>query len=172
MDFSTLDQEALVREGYVSKTIDGVVYSAKLIPAIQGVALGNRLIQAALPAIGAWKDGVDKADTVSPEEESMYTDIAILISTKLGDLGVEDIFLTLTNEMKVDGLNIDFDSQFRGKYDVLLEVITFCIKENFGDFFTSFLKNKGIDLQKMVGDTLQGVSETPTAEVLETQGIT
>ena len=162
MDFSTLNQEALVKEGFVSITIEGVVYSAKLIPAIQGIALGNRLIQAALPAIGAWKDGIDRADLVAPEDESLYTDIAILVSTKLGDLGIEDIFLTLTKDMKVDGVEMDFDVQFRGKYTTLIEVITFCLKENFGDFFTSFLKNKGVDLQKMVEDTLQGASEIPS----------
>jgi hypothetical protein len=141
----------LAEEGYVVTDIKGKQYSIKLLPAMQGVALANRIIRAVMPAIGAWFDGDKKEDFILPEDNNMFTEIALLLSSKLEDVGLEEIIKALCAGLKCNGEVVDFDSHFRANYSSLLLVIETAMKENFGSFFTEYLGAKGVSLQEVKG---------------------
>ena len=155
----------LAEEGYVTTTIKGKQYSIRLLPAMQGVALANRLIRGVMPSLGAWLDGDRRSDFILPEDDNMFTEIALLLSSKLEDIGIEEIIKVLCIGLKCNGEEVNFDTHFRANYSDLMLVIETAMKENFGSFFIDYLEAKGISLQE-IKETFTA-SKTPTQEVTE-----
>ena len=146
-ELQQIAEKVLEEEGCVNKNISGKLYTIKLLPAMQGVSLCNRLFRTFVPAIGAWFDGGRREGLILPEDDSMFTEIAMILSNKIDELGLEDVIRALCFDLKCNGVVIDFDNHFRGNYSDLVTVLEIALRENFGSFFTEYLKEKGLDLQ-------------------------
>jgi hypothetical protein len=64
-----------------------------------------------------------------------FSDLAMTIVESVDQLDVEALILDFTKELRVDGEAVDFDEFFSANYSELLELLEFCLKENFPDFF-------------------------------------
>lgn len=146
--------EALEKEGLKETKINGKSYAVKLLPAYQGFAVGMQLIKTFLPAFGSFLDNNNKKEYILPEEESLFTEIAILLVDQMGKINLMDVIQLLLQDVRVDGNQIDVDQHFMGKYSEFVSLLQFALEANFKDFFTGYLKEKGIEihsLREMVG---------------------
>lgn len=78
---------------------------------------------------------------VSQEDGEVGMGRAIdLLVENLDKDDVVDLVKKLCSGVMKDGKVINFDTEFAARYDVLIKVVTFVVKENFGSFF----QNSGI----------------------------
>ena len=157
--------KVLSAEGSVGTTIQGDAYVIKLLPAMQGVSLCNRLFRTFVPAIGAWLDGDKREGLILPEDDTMFSEITHILAKNFETLGIEDVIRAICSGLTCNGVEVDFDNHFRGKYDTLLLVLEVALKENFGSFFTGYLEEKGINLQVIVNSF-----KTPTEPLQSPEG--
>ena len=128
-------QEKNNQLGLVSTTIGGKTYSITLLGASTGILTFQEVTKLILPAMGATVDGVASEDDILTESKTFSEASKILVS-QMEDVNCLVIIKTLLHESKVDGQLIDFDTEFRGNYGVLFELVEFAFKENFSSFFT------------------------------------
>ena len=159
--------EHLQAAGQRQKAINGRNYSIILLPATRGLTVSNRLVKSLGPAIGVLLDNSKVKEVLFPEEQSMFTDMAIALVRQLDELDLENTIKELLNGCACNGQPLDFDKHFAGNYGELVAVVEFALKENFGDFFTTYLKAKGLEIhtlremmQPRVKDTTQEESES------------
>lgn len=153
-------QEIAQSSGLIQKEFNGDTYTLKLLPASKGMMMGKRLISTFAPALGVLMDSTTK-DPIFVEENTMCTDLAVAIVSQLDQLDFEKTIIDLLTGMTCNGQGIVFDTHFAGKYGLLLNCVEWAIKENFGDFFTEWLKGKGLSiptLKSMMTDAMVGNS--------------
>ena len=146
------------KAGIRNITLGGNTYSIKLLSAFKGFAVGMKLIKTCLPALGAYFDSDKREEYMLPEEESLFTEMALLLVTQTDKLDIEDIIETITKDSLCNGTPIDVDEHFRGDLKNFMELLQFSLKENFGGLFTDFLKEKGLSLPTL------GMKETETQD--------
>ena len=158
--------QQLQNAGQRQKDINGKTYAITLLPASQGLAVGNRLIKSLGPAIGVLLDSSQIEEVLFPEDQSMFTDISIALVRQLDELDVESTIKLLLNGATCNSQPINFDQHFAGNYGEMVAVTEFALKENFGDFFITYLGSKGLGihtlkqaLQPRVKDTTPEESE-------------
>lgn len=164
MELETISAGILSAKGYKGVAIEGKVYSVKLLPATQGLGLALKLIKTFLPTLGAWADGEKKEGLILPEDNSMFSEMAILLVSQLDKVDIGLVVKQLLDGALVDNEGLDFETYFSANYSTLIELVEFAMKENFGDFFTNYLRKKGIDLKTLIPQG-QGASESPSAEM-------
>lgn len=150
MDF----QSAALKNSGVRQTIIGdSEYVIKLLPATKGLEMGNRLIKAFGTALGVILDSNsrEEIDEYFLEESTLFTDLAIAVCAKLDELNIIVTVKDLLAGSYVNGQPLDFDSHFMANYGNLVCLVEFALKENFGDFFTSWLKAKGFEIHTLSG---------------------
>lgn len=135
--------------GYKKIQIGRYIYSVKLLPASAGFSVATNLIKTFLPVLGSWADAHERKGLVLPEDDSVYSEMAILLCTQLDKIDPIVIVQTLLSDALVNGKQFNFDDQFRANYSDLVSLIEFALKENFGDFFTVYLQGKGIKLNSL-----------------------
>lgn len=145
-DIKKIAAETLKQAGLHEKTIDGQKYKIKLLPATQSLAIATTLMKLVLPSLGAYADGMRAKEFTLPEELTTFTEISSLLVRQMDNVSVIDLVNLLLSEVTKDGLPIDHNEEFRGKLGGYVSLIEFALMENCGDFFTGYLKEKGIDL--------------------------
>lgn len=135
---------------------NGKEVTIKRLPAMKGIKMANKLLKVVLPALGGTLDGVNASDDVLNGTPRNFTHLAITICQQLDDLNVEEVILTLTEDMYIDGNPVEFDSYFASNYGELVEILEFALKENFSSFFMA----KGISHRLI--STLQGMMSQDT----------
>lgn len=170
MELGDIAGGVLASKGYKVKTIDGDVYAIKLMPATQGLSLALNLIKIFLPSLGAWADGEKKEQFILPEDNQMFSEVAMLLVSQMDKVDLSAVVRSLLNGVLYNNEQVDFDKHFSAKYDELIELVEFAMRENFGSFFTNYLRRKGIDLGSILPS--QEASEEPQAEMEATQGHT
>jgi hypothetical protein len=159
-------KEEALKAGLIQKELSGNVYTLKLLPAMKGMMLGKRLITAFAPALGVLMDSSTE-DSLYVEEKTLCTDVAVAIVSQLDQLDFEQTILDLLAGMTCNGQPIEFNSHFAAKYGLLLTCVEWSIVENFGDFFTEWLKGKGLSiptLKSMMTDAMGDNSDKSKAE--------
>lgn len=127
--------------------INGRTYSIKLLPASVGIKVKEKIIKAFGPALGVLIDSSSiEEEFLLPEEQTFWTNIAIAIVSNMSELDLVATLKVLTSQSWCNGKEIDFDEHFAGNFGELYILVEFILKENFGDFFTVFLKAKGIEI--------------------------
>ena len=159
-NISAIADSVMVEEGYTLKEINGDVYRLKMLPAMQGVSLAKRILKAVVPLIGMWADGEKKEEFILPEEDDLFTELALLFTSKVDELNVEEVISALMNELTCNGVEVDFNTHFRKNYCNLLLLLEESIKENFGSFFVDYLKAKGINFQEGISALKTRMQET------------
>lgn len=156
MSFSQYADKHMAEEGYVSKVINGKTYSIKLLDAMPAFVTGLQLVRAFLPALGGFLDGAKREGLVLPEEESLFAETAMLLVSQLDKVNLAEVVSYLLQDARCDKQTFDYNSHFRGKIGDFLSLVEFALRANFSDFFTGYLKEKGLSLQslreKMPGD--------------------
>ena len=138
-------KEEALKAGLIQKEINGKTYTLKLLPAIKGMMMGKRLISTFAPALGVLMD-TSTEDTIYANEQTLCTDLAVAIVTQLDQLDLEQTILDLLAGMQCEGKQIEFNSHFQANYESLLSCVEWAIVENFGGFFTGWLKQKGLSI--------------------------
>lgn len=146
---NSIAQQASVLTGAVQEEINGKLYSIKLLEGSPGIILGERLIQAAGPAIGVALDRHNNDGFVAVGEDTIFTDIAIAISQQITKLGLLDVIKQLLKDATCNGQLINFETHFRGNFGELLAVIEYALKVNFSGFFIEYLKAKGLKIHTL-----------------------
>ena len=149
--------------GYKKIPIGSNVYSIKLLPASLGFMVATNLIKTLLPVFGSWADAQGRKGQVLPEDESTFTELALLLVGQLDKVDVLQVVHTLLNEALVNGKPLDFDIHFRANYKSLMKLIEFALKENFGDFFIDYLQEKGLNILSLRSLKMEDTAPTPSA---------
>lgn len=152
MSIDKLIQQAADESGVSNvreKEIRGRRYAVKILPATSGLELGERIIEAAGPAIGVILDRKVNDGYIAPGEDSLYTEIMITVSKQLYALGLATTVKQLFKGLTCDDKVVDFDQHFAGNYGELLAVLEYAVEENFGGFFTEYLSAKGLGIHSV-----------------------
>lgn len=158
-------QQAALEAGVRQVTIKGISYQFTLLPAFPGIELAKEIISLILPSAGAGGDGYLASKNGSVfDESSTFTDIAILLTSRLGEFDTTAVLTTLLSGVSADGVEIDCNKYFSGRYSELTLLMEACMKENFGDFFTEYLQAKGllIPFLEIVNKVKSGQTPTPS----------
>ena len=132
------------RAGFRSKNINGVEYTLKVLPATAGLKVGNALIKAAAPLLGLIVDS-SKKDLEFAADDNTATMLAMTLVEQMDNLDVVDLIKLLVSGVSANGTQIDFETHFAGQYGVLIALVEFSLVENFGNFFSTYLKAKGLE---------------------------
>ena len=162
-DIENIANEVMAQQGYKQIMLEEGMYAIKLLPSTQGIGLAFNLIRVFLPSIGAWADGEKKEGLILPEDNSMFSEVAMLLVGQMDRIDLSQVIKTLVGTALLNNKPIDFEKHFVGNYGSLIELVEFALKENFGSFFTSYLRKKGIDLGSLTAQA--SASETPSAEM-------
>ena len=166
--------EAMQKTGTRNIDILGKKYSITILKASQGLEVGTRLIKTVAPAIGIFFDnreatkGLQSEDgeVVFLDEQTIFTDLAVALVTQLDNLDLIGTIKGLLASLHCNSQPVVFDDHFAGNLGELAAVVEFALKENFADFFTSYLKAKGLEIHTL-GEMF---NPTPTpASTLESE---
>lgn len=116
----------------VQTNIEGVSYQAVKLPAGVAFMHGTFLLKSILPSLGA---GIDGSRAEEWEAPTTFTEMALHLCSRLDEDRVLKIVKDLCNDLYADGKKATFDDYFSGQLDVLILVLEWLFKENFGSFF-------------------------------------
>ena len=153
-------QQALQQAFQCQSTINGKDYVIQLLPTSVSLEVSQKLVKALGPAFGVLLDN-NSDESMYQMEQTLFTDLFIAIAKQLDNLELTTLLQVLLKGAYCDGQAIDFDEHFRGKFGELLLVGEWALKENFKDFFISYLKAKGLEihtLREMMMNHLQGTN--------------
>lgn len=157
--------DVMAKQGYKQVMLDEGMYAIKLLPSTQGIGLAFNLIRVFLPSVGAWADGEKKEGLILPEDNSMFSEVAMLLVGQMDKIDLSQVIKTLCGNALLNNQPIDFEKHFVGNYGSLISLVEFALAENFGSFFTSYLRKKGINIGGLMAAT--SVSGAPSAEITE-----
>lgn len=136
-----------------SIVIGEATYTVELLPAKQAFVIATELFKVVAPALGSWADHQKNDGLLLPEEQNLFTEMAVLLTRQLDNLGVADILDVLTNKVYKDGTLVDVDKEFRGNVGGLFALVEFSLKANIGPLFTGWLAAKGLSLPSLPSQT-------------------
>lgn len=116
------------------KEIEGVKYKIRLLNTSAAYSSFESITKLILPASGAAIDGT--LDKNYFEADQTLTTAAMLLVKQMGEIDTLTIIKDLLFEAEADGEQINFEAYFRGRFDLLIQVVSFAIKENYGSLFT------------------------------------
>lgn len=149
-DISKIAQNTMQQAGVHTITIKDKQYTIELLPAISSLAIATQIFKVVLPALGAYGDASRREGLVLPEEDDLYTQVALLLVGQLDKVSVVELVQALTQNIKSNGVNIDVDKEFRGNLGGLLILIEFILKENIGPLLEDWLKEKGLEIPSVL----------------------
>lgn len=144
-----LMNDAYAKEGICSKKIGNSQYTIKKLPALPAFIMGTSLIETLLPSVGSGIDNGMSLQEMFPEDRAMFTQIAMHLVESLGKVNKSDMVVQLTAGATRNGspinLMIDLIS-----ISEMLELLEFALRSNFTDFFTVYLKEKGLEISSLL----------------------
>lgn len=145
-DIAKLAEEANKKAGYHTIEICGKQYRIKLMKSRAALAIALSIAKVIAPALAAWADSEKNKEFILPEEDNLYTEVALHLVNGLDKISVIDLVGHLTEGTECQGNIVDIDEDFKGNIGGLVKLVEFSLKENCGDFFITYLKEKGISL--------------------------
>lgn len=161
-DIKRIAQSTLQEAGVHSITIKNKLYTIELLPATQAFAVATQLLKVCLPAIGAFGDGVRNKELIMPEDDTMYTQMSVLLVRQMNDISVMDVLTLLGQGITCNGTTVILDDEFKGNLGGMVMLLEFILRENCGSFFTDYLQAKGIDLPSLKEKFLKMQEQTTT----------
>lgn len=143
--FSDIKSKTRSRETH----INGKTYTIQLLSTSLGIKVKERIIRAFGPMLGVSFDYIQKGEDIFPEDFNLFTDLSIALVRNLTELDVVTTIQLLLADSYCDGHKIDFEDHFAGNYSELYLLVEFALKENFGSFFTDYLKAKGLSVDAL-----------------------
>ena len=145
-DATNLVGDIKAQQGIIEKEINGKRYSINLLPASKGFKIFFRLTKTLAPTLASLADNMINKDAIMPEVDHMLTQAVMLLTDRLDENDFLAISTELLKGLRVDGSEVDFETFFRGNYGELLVLLEWSLKANFADAFTSWLKEKGLEI--------------------------
>lgn len=145
-DIQKIAESSLKQAGYHTITIRDKKYTIELLPATQALSIGMEIFKTLLPPMASWMDSKEKEQYVLPEENSMYTEVSLLLVNQLNKISVLDIVNILTKDVYHNGSKIDIDNEFKGNTAGLLVLLEFSLKENIGPLLQDWFEEKGFKI--------------------------
>lgn len=140
-------QDIAAAHGQRSIRLGSNSYNIYLMPAIEAMQLASEIFILLAPTMASIFDKVRMSDTLLPEEDMSFTDVAFVLVKQLKSFKLEDLCNQLLSNATVNGQSLNVNDQFRGKLKDLTLLLEFAIKENgILDFFTEFLREKGLEI--------------------------
>lgn len=116
-------------------------YHFKLLDGRTGFRVGLALNKLILPLIGESVDA-GRHDDVFHGAPKTFQSMAQNLVTQLDNIEAEKIiFDDLFGYLVVDGQQVKLENIIIGRYDILIELVTFALKENFGELFAGKLSH-------------------------------
>ena len=138
-------QDAVAQSGFKETIVNNKQYKVLLLPATRGLTIGQKLVKLVLPLFGILEDNNDE-DKFLGEDKTLFTDLSIMVVRSMDDIDMVNTIKELLTGCYCNGQLVEFDTHFAANYGELIAVVEFALKENFGDFFTSYLKAKGLPI--------------------------
>ena len=111
-------------------------FSITLLKGREGWRVAEQLGKVILPLIGESFDA-GKHDEIIHGAPTTFRDLALVFIEQMDKLNTEEIiFDKLLKDVKVDGEVVAIEEVIVGNYDILVELLMFALKENFGSFFS------------------------------------
>jgi len=127
--------------------VGGNIYSITLLPASKGLVVGTQLLKVFAPVLGIMADKNTGDDGFTlPDEQTMFYEASTVLVSGMENIDILELVTLLLAGLKFNNEGVVFDTHFRGKYGELLLVLETALKENFGDFLSSYLKAKGLEI--------------------------
>ncbi|MCP3921261.1 MAG: hypothetical protein GY714_01620 [Desulfobacterales bacterium] len=114
--------------------IDNTDYKLTLLCTSRAFCTGQEIVKLSLPAAGAAFDGMMSDDLY--DDNQTFAAIAIHMKNQLGNIDVLDIIKELLQNLLANDVPVDFESYFKGRLGLLVNVLSEAIKENYGSLFT------------------------------------
>ncbi|QDP59454.1 MAG: hypothetical protein GOVbin4162_28 [Prokaryotic dsDNA virus sp.] len=119
---------------YRKTNINNKEYTIKLLKALPALRMGKTLMSVVLPAVGGTIDGL--RDDGYGSTPKTFTELALVLCDQLGDIELDELAQDLLGGMLCNGIEVtNIDDHFQGEIDVLVELLAFALKENFGKLF-------------------------------------
>lgn len=142
-------EEAIKASNIRSKEINGKKYTITLLPAELGLKVQEKIIKGLGPTFGVLADNAILGETIFPEDRSFFTDMSIALVKNMAELDLVTTIKILVSNSYCNSQPIDFNNHFAGNYGELYLLVEFALRENFGDFFTLLLREKGIEIHTL-----------------------
>ena len=136
-------------QGLVDVVVGGQTYTITLIPARASAKLALDIAKIFLAPIGSAIDNKSTEKYRMPDESTIWTEVAAHIVNGLDSIDLFYVVDTLLKDVSNAKGKIDVDVEFRGKISGLISLTEQAMRENWTDFFTVYLKEKGIDLSSL-----------------------
>ena len=144
-------------------------YEMKLFSAIDGFKIGVRLSRIITPIVMAIVDHKVNED-IRLEESKVFSEIAAHLVMRLDEDEILDIVNTLFAGMYYGSHEVkDWGEEFAGRYGEAIYLIERSLRENFGDFFTKYFKEKGLSIPslKEILALVKGIVKEESNEILK-----
>lgn len=144
-----IKNQVYAQAGLKEITVKGNRYTIQLLGAYAAFAISADLVKLVTPSVASFMDSGRKEDYILPEESSMFSEMAMLLVRQMDQVNLVAIVQSLLDGITCNGVPVDANEHFRGNFSGLLKVLEFALKENFGDFFTEYLKEKGLEIRSL-----------------------
>lgn len=141
----------------ISKNINDIDYELKLLNTSRAFITAEQLIKLGLPSLGAGLDNAMLGDEEEFLESQTFATIAILITRQMDEVDVLSIVKELLKDMTADKAPVDFEKYFRGRMDLLIEIIEFALRENYGSLFIG---------TSLIGKLMKSMKEFQTRQTI------
>ena len=135
--------------GIVEATINGKKVSIIKLPAFPMFELGTELAEIFMLPLGSIGDGLTSFNEILPEDRSVFSEIASGLVGGMRGLNKRAFLDTLLKGSTCQGKELNLDTD-RISITELLFIIELALKENFSDFFTEYLKGKGLEIPSLI----------------------
>ena len=114
-------------------TIDGVNYRIRLLNTSAAYTSFQDIAKLLLPAGGAALDG--SLDSSVFEGDQTFATSAMLLVKQMGEIDILSTIKLLLEGSEADDAAIDFEEYFKGNMLLLVKLLEFAIRENYGSLF-------------------------------------
>lgn len=121
-------------------TIGAEQYKVVLLSTSRGLATSKQLIKLSLPTIGAGADGIFNDHILDAQQT--FAQMAMLMVGQLDEVNIDALIKELLDNTTLNGILIDFDQHFKGRYEILIKLMEGALRANYGSLFTETSLNK------------------------------
>lgn len=128
-----------------TKKIDGHEYTITVMSTTPALKVGQALTKLVGPVIAAILDN-EKNEDIRIEESNMFSQIAATLVYNMEEMDLMDLIKTLLKDSYLESQPLDIEEDFAGRMGTLASVVTFALRENFGDFFPKLSEGAGLKI--------------------------
>lgn len=126
-------------DNVATKEIDGYKFQINKLRTSELLKHGTKLAKVIVPIL-AEKAMQDKLDQVD------FSSLADLLVDNIDELNLEELMPVLLNQATCDGMPLQYEDFFRGKFMTLIKVMQWALTENFLNFFDGSMEMNGFTL--------------------------